>query len=168
MSGRLVRLIHSHPENIHKGVGNIDTLPHLYELFLPSSHTISQQKADITIFGHIHVPFIQKIYNRVIINPGSVGNSFDLIRNPKKDGNVLNTTLANYLILSGNLNSKNIYDPISYELVNLSYDIEKELQNEQDNLEYNNYKEELLNGKYRDSDQVYQTLEYFGIKKNDI
>lgn len=44
----------------------------------------------------------------MIINVGSVGNPIDVFRNNQKDGDVKNTTVANYLILSGNFDSKNI------------------------------------------------------------
>jgi len=107
MSGRLVRLFHATPEKINDFVGNIDSIDRLYKLFLPSKNTTSNEIADIVIYGHIHTPFIQRIYNRTIINTGSVGNSIDVFRNDKKDGNVKNTTVANYLIISGNYNSKN-------------------------------------------------------------
>lgn len=88
MSGRLVRLFHATPEKINDFVGNIDNVDRLYKLFLPSKNTISNQMADIVIYGHIHTPFIQRIYNRTIINTGSVGSSIDVFRNDKKDGNV--------------------------------------------------------------------------------
>lgn len=68
MSGRFVRLVHAHPEKIDKFAGNIDKIDRLYELFLPSSNTISDKKADILIYGHIHTQYVQKIYNRMIIN----------------------------------------------------------------------------------------------------
>lgn len=104
MSGRLVRLFHAHPNVINKFIGNIDKVENLYELFLPSDNTPSQSLADVAVYGHIHTQCMHKIYNRVILNTGSVGNSIDVIINESKDGNVNNTTLANYLIITGNLN----------------------------------------------------------------
>lgn len=168
MSGRLVRLFHSTPEKIDGYVGNIDKIDRLYELFLPSNNTKTNNVADIVIYGHIHTPFIQKIYNRTIINAGSVGNSIDVFRNDKKDGNVRNTTVANYLIICGNYNSQNINEKISYELVSIPYDIEKELASNIDNIEMSSYEEEIMNGKYRDMDRIYQSFEIRGIDKNDI
>lgn len=168
MSGRLVRLFHSTPEKIDGYVGNIDKIDRLYELFLPSNNTKTNNVADIVIYGHIHTQFIQKIYNRTIINTGSVGNSIDVFRNDKKDGNVRNTTVANYLIICGNYNSQNINEKISYELVSIPYDIEKELASNIDNIEMSSYKEEIMNGKYRDMEIIYQSFEIRGIDKNDI
>lgn len=168
MSGRLVRLFHATPEKINDFVGNIDNIDRLYKLFLPSKNTISNNKADIVIYGHIHTPFIQKIYNRTIINTGSVGNPLDVFRNDKKDGNVKNTTVANYLIISGNYDSKNIDEKISYELISVPYDIEKELESNIDNIEMSSYEEELRNGTYRDIDKLYKSFEVRGIDPNKI
>lgn len=168
MSGRLVRLFHASPEKINDPISNLDNLENLYKLFLPSQNTISKEKADIIIYGHIHTPFIQKIYNRTIINTGSVGNSLDLFRNDRKDGNVKNTTVANYLIISGNYNSKNIDEKISYEILNIPYDIDKEIKSNIDNVEKISYEEELRKGKYRDMEKVYKAFETKGIEKNQI
>ena len=168
MSGRLVRLIHSHPEKIDKFVGNIDKLEKLYELFLPTSNTISDKKADILIYGHVHTPYFQRIYNRTIINVGSVGNSLDVFRNDDKDGDIKNTTLVNYVILSGNLDSKNINDKISYEIVCLPYDINKELKDNQDNIEYESYEKELIEGKYRNMTKITESFKLRGIDVEKI
>lgn len=168
LSGRLIRLFHAHPEKIDKFVGNIDSIDNLYSLFLPSSNTVSNKKADIIIYGHIHTPFIQKMYNRVIINTGSVGNAIDVFRNEQKDGSIKNTTVANYLIISGNYDSKNIYEEISYELISVPYDIEKELESNIDNIEKEAYEEELRNGKYRDMNKIYDSFKIRGIDKDKI
>ena len=168
MSGRLIRLFHAHPQKIDKFAGNIDKIDRLYELFLPSSNTISDLKADVVIYGHIHTPYVQKIYNRMLINTGSIGNAIDVFRNDEKDGNVNNTTVANYLILSGVYNSKEIDNKISYELVSVPYDIEKELNSNSDNIELESYQEEIRNGKYRDMNKIYDSFEARGIDKNQI
>lgn len=168
MSGKLIRLIHAHPERINKFIGNIDTLTRLFELFLPSSNTISNLKADILIYGHIHTPYVQKIYNRTIINTGSVGNAIDVFRNNEKDANVQNTTVATYLILSGFFDSMNINEKISYELVSIPYDIDKELSDNTDNVEFELYEQELRNGIYRDVQKTYNSFNIRGIDKNEI
>ena len=168
MSGRLVRLFHATPEKINDFVGNIDNIDKLYKLFLPSKNTISNELADIVIYGHIHTPFTQRIYNRTIINTGSVGNSIDIFRNDAKDGNVGNTTVANYLVISGFLNSNNMNQQISYELISIPYDIDKELEANTDNIELESYEEEIRNGKYRDMQKVYKSFEIIGIDKDRI
>ena len=168
MSGRLIRLFHAHPQKIDKFAGNIDTIDRLYELFLPSDNTISDLKADVVIYGHIHTPYVQKIYNRMLINTGSIGNAIDVFRNEEKDGNIKNTTVANYLILSGIYNSKDIDNKISYELVSVPYNIEKELNDNSDNIEFDSYQEEIRNGKYRDMKKIYDSFEARGIDKNKV
>lgn len=168
LSGRLIRLFHAHPEKNYNFIGNIDKLERLYELFLPSQNTISDLKADIVIYGHIHTQFMQKIYNRTILNAGSVGNAFDSFRNPLKDGNVKNTTVANYLILTGNLDSLDINSEISYEFISLPYDIDKELESNIDNIELISYKNEIKNGVYRDINKLSKSFEIRGIDKNQI
>lgn len=168
MSGRLIRIFHAHPENIDRGVGNIDTLDNYYSLFLPSGKTVSKSIADVVIYGHIHIQYVQKIYNRTIINAGSVGNSLDIIRNEQKDGNLLNTTVANYVVLTGNLDSKDMNDSFSYELVSIPYDIDKELSNNIDNPEFITYQKELKEGKYRDINKLYKILNKCNIDTNTI
>ena len=168
MSGRLIRLVHAHPERIDKFAGNIDLINNIYNLVLPSDNTISNEKADVLIYGHIHTPYVQKMYNRYIINTGSVGNAIDVFRNPSKDGNVKNTTVANYLVLSGNLDSRNINETFSFELVSVPYDIEKEINNSEDNVELDSYSEELRRGMNRDTEKIYNSFTSRGINKEDI
>ena len=168
LSGRLVRLFHATPEKINGFIGNIDTIDRLYSLFLPSKNTISNKKADVVVYGHIHTPFIQRIYNRTIINSGSVGNAIDVFRNEEKDADVRNTTLANYVILSGKYDSKDINEKTSFEIVSVPYDIEKELKENEDNIEMESYEEELRSGKYRNMEKIYKSFELRGIETDKI
>ena len=168
LSGRLVRMFHASPTKINDFIGNIDTLDRLYRLFLPSENTVSKNKADVVIYGHIHMQFMQRIYNRTIINSGSVGNVIDVFRNDKKDGNVRNTTCANYAIISGDYNSKDYSNPISYELVSIPYDIDKELLDDDKNIEKEDYETELKKGKYRDMTKINKSFEIRGINPKDI
>ena len=168
LSGRLVRLFHATPNKINGFVGNIDTIDRLYSLFLPSKNTISNKKADVVVYGHIHTPFIQRIYNRTIINSGSVGNAIDVFRNEEKDADVRNTTLANYVILSGKYDSKDINEKISFEIVSVPYDIEKELKENEGNIEMESYEVELRSGKYRNMEKIYKSFELRGIETDKI
>lgn len=168
MSGRLIRLFHASPNKINDFVGNIDTLDKLYSLFLPSDNTISRNKADVIIYGHTHTQFMQRIYNRTIINTGAVGNSLDVFRNDEKDADVKNTSLANYVIIKGNYGSKDYLDSISFELVGIPYDVEKELSSDKENIEKDAYEEEIRNGKYRDMEKIYKSFELRGIDVDKI
>lgn len=154
MSGSLVRLFHATPESICGFIGDIDFVENKKKLFMPSQNTISNQIADIVICGHIHVQNLSRMYNRTILNPGSVGNAVDVIRNDEFDGNILQTTRANYMIIEGNLDSKSYDDSLSYEFINLAYDIDKEIETNIDTLEKDEYITELKYGKYRDMDKI--------------
>ena len=168
LSGRLIRLFHAHPDEIDGFVSNIDTLKQLYSLFLPGVHSLSDNKADVVVYGHIHMPYIQKLYNRVIVNAGSVGNAIDIYRNEEKDGNVRNTAVANYAVLRGVYGSKDWDEKISYELVSVPYDMEKELASNTDNIEMDSYQEELKSGKYRDLTKLYGRIAGKGIDVSAI
>lgn len=89
-----------------------------------------------------------KLYNRILINVGSVGNAFDIIRNTIKDGKCENTTNADYLIIEGKLNSKKHSD-IRFEFVSLNYDRNLEIERNKNNPEVEDYSKELLTGKFR-------------------
>ncbi len=168
LSGRLVRLFHATPKNIEGIVGNEDDIESLYSLFLSSENTLSQEKADIIVYGHIHTQSLHRIYNRCVLNAGSVGNSIDLFRNDEKDGDVRNTSLANYLVLSGKLDSTDMYESFSYEFVQVPYDVDKELGENADNIEFEAYETELRTGKYRDMARFYRFLEIKGIDRGKI
>ena len=111
---------------------------------------------------------MQKLYNRILINAGSVGNAIDVFRNNLKDGNPKNTTVANYLIISGIINSTNINDTISFEFVNVPYNIEKELERNKDNIDLDSYKEEMLNGNYRNLETIHKSFIDRGIDIDKI
>ena len=74
MSGSLVRLFHATDKANNKVVLNIDDIETKYEMFLPSEYTKSNNVADVVIYGHIHHSYMDKIYNKTLINVGSVGN----------------------------------------------------------------------------------------------
>lgn len=158
MSGRLIRLFHASPSKINDYISGIDGIDRLFSLFLPSDKTLSDLKADVVVYGHTHTQYIQKIYNRTIINAGSIGNALDVIRDENKDGDVRNTALANYVIISGELDCKDMTNKISYELVNVPYDLDNELLSNTDNIEFDAYSKEIKEGKYRDMERIYKAF----------
>lgn len=157
MSGSLVRLFHASPNHIYDFVFNLDSLENKYSLFVPTSNTISNKKADVVIYGHVHFQFLENLYNRTIVNVGSVGNPIDVIRNDFLDGDVSETTRANYLIIEGNLDSRVYDNSISFQFVKVPYDIEKELGS-LDVMEKQEYSFELKEGRYRDMDRLRNSL----------
>ena len=82
---------------------------------------------------------MDKIYNKTIINVGSVGNAFDVIRNKNKDSDVLETTKSNYLIIEGEYGSREYSSYISFQFIKVPYDIDRELEDEKLNIERENY-----------------------------
>ena len=168
MSGSLIRLFHATPEADDKAVLNVDTIQTKIKMFQPSENTISQKVADVIICGHIHHPYLDRLYNKTLINVGSVGNSFDTIRNKDKDSNVLETTRANYLIIEGEFGSTEYNSEISYQFVRVPYNIEKELEDEYLNIEKENYRFEILEGKYRNMTKVNENFKRLGINTEEI
>lgn len=168
MSGSLVRLFHATNKVNNKAVLNVDTIQTKYSMFLPTENTISQKTADVIIYGHIHHPYMDKIYNKTIINIGSVGNSFDAIRNVSKDSNVLETTKAYYLIIEGEYGSKEYNSEISFQFVKVPYNIEKELENNDNNIEKESYRYELTKGIYNDMTKINENFRRLGIEVDKI
>lgn len=159
MSGSLVRLFHATPTKINGFVSDLDSIDKKRNLFFSSENTISQDTADVVIYGHTHIQFLEKLYNKTMINVGSVGNAIDVVRNNNFDGNVEETTRANYLIIEGNLNSKTYDSSISYQFVSVPYDIDKELNSNKVNIEKEAYITELKEGKYRDMEVLRKSFE---------
>ena len=157
ISGRLVRMFHANPNNAWDNILSIDRIDDIYSLFLPTENT-SDNVADVIIYEHTHMQNLLKLYNRTLINVGSVGNAFDVIRNERKDGNAKNTTNADYLIIEGQINSKE-YSDIRYEFVSLKYDINQELEDSKNNPEFDNYSRELLTGKFRNINKYKDNFE---------
>lgn len=168
MSGSLVRLFHATPVANSQAVLNIDTIETKYKMFLPSENTISKEVADVVIYGHIHHPYLDKLYNKTLINVGSVGNSFDVIRNTAKDSKALETTKSNYLIIEGEYGRKDYSSDISFQFIKVPYDIKKELEDEDLNIEKENYRFELEQGMYRNMSKVNQNFKRLGIDVDKI
>ncbi len=168
MSGSLVRLFHATPTENNKAITNFDSIETKYKMFLPSANTISQDIADTIIYGHIHHPYMDKIYNKTLINIGSVGNSYDVVRNNLKDSNILETTKAFYLIIEGEYESKEYNSEMSFQFIKVPYNIEEELKNESKNIEKEYYRCELTQGMYRNMTAVNNNFKELGINIDKI
>lgn len=168
MSGSLLRVFHATPTVNNKAILNVDKIETKYQMFLPSENTISQNNADVVIYGHIHHQYMDKIYNKTLINVGSVGSSFDTIRNPDKDSNVLEITKSHYVIIEGDYDSRDYSNELSIQFVKVPYDIDKELEDEHLNIEKESYKYELKNGMYRDMTKVNENFKRLGVDVGEI
>lgn len=168
MSGSLVRLFHATPEKDNIVIINNDEIQTKLKMFYPSNNTMSQKNADVVIYGHIHHQYMDKIYNKTIINVGSVGNSFDVIRNPLKDSNVMETTKSNYLIIEEEYDSKKYSSDISFQFIKVPYDIDKELSSDKLNIEKENYMYELKQGRYRNMTKIYNNFKRLNVDVENI
>lgn len=168
MSGSLVRIFHATPEKDNIVIINNDEIQTKLKMFYPSNNTMSQKNADVVIYGHIHHQYMDKIYNKTIINVGSVGNSFDVIRNPLKDSNVMETTKSNYLIIEGEYDSKKYSSDISFQFIKVPYDIDKELSSDKLNIEKENYMYELKQGRYRNMTKIYNNFKRLNVDVENI
>lgn len=164
MSGSLLRLLHASPTKDNEVVLNLDSVSTKSKMFEPSSKTMSQEVADIVIYGHIHHQYLDKLYNKTLINVGSVGNSFDVIRKEEFDSDTKETTNAHYLIIEGAYQDKSYEKGISFQFVRVPYDIDKELEDIDLNLEPDSYSYETKEGMYRDMDKIKKAYEERGIK----
>lgn len=161
ISGNIVRFYHATPTKIDGFVGDMENLDTYYNMFLPSTKT-SSDIADVVLYGHIHKAFVKKLYNRTLINVGSVGNNFEVYRDCKRNASNAKTTKACYVILKGELNSKE-EGPLSYEFREIPYDVDKELESSKEAFEYDGLVSELKYGKYRDYLEIKKNLSDHGI-----
>lgn len=140
MSGYLIRLFHASPFGLdylfNPMFSNKDTIYSTTELENGLSlfentefigKTTSDPIPDIVGYGHIHTPNIFRIKNKTIFNPGSVGMPIEMLNSDIYDESNKFSTVASYVILEGNLNSKD-FASFSINLVRLPYDIEKEVK----------------------------------------
>ncbi len=163
MSGSLVRVFHASPRKDDEVVLNLDTIETKSTMFEPSPLTPSQEIADIVLYGHIHHQYLDKLYNKTLINVGSVGNSFDVIRKPDFDSSTKETVNVHYVIIEGNYGEKEYGNDISFQFVRASYDISKELEDIDKNLEPESYRYEIEEGMYRDMTKIKKGYEDRGV-----
>ena len=168
MSGSLVRIFHATPKVDNIAILNISSIQDKLEMFYPSENTMSQNIADVVIYGHIHHPYLDTLYNKTLINVGSVGNSFEPIRNPKKDSNSIETTRATYLIIEGEYGKKEYSNDISFKFIRVPYNIDKELEDEELNIEKENYRFELKEGIYRNMEKINEGFRKVGINPDEF
>lgn len=140
MSGHLVRLFHASPIS----------LEHVFNPMYPNSDTIYFNKIitdpndlfrntefigktendptpNVVGYGHLHTPNIYRFGNKTIFNVGSVGIPVEMINEGEEISDSKFSTMSSYMILEGELDSKEL-SSISFTLVRVPYDIEKEIK----------------------------------------
>lgn len=156
MSGNLIRIFHATPTSEFSFINDYDTnMTKKFSIFLGTDLTPTKQIADIVVFGHLHYSTMLRFYNKIFINCGSVGASTCPLYDQNLNSSPNEITQAHYLIIDGEFNSKEKGN-ISFSFESVSYDIEKELadNNEQNNMDLDDYKNELRFGKYRNIDRI--------------
>lgn len=168
LSGNLVRMFHANPNSFNSNLNHFDVnFKKKLKLFESGNFTISDKTADIVVFGHLHYQFMEKYYNRTLINCGSVGNSGCLIHDDRFNAEPKEIIQAHYLILEGEEGSKDKTDSLSVTFRSVNYDIETELKNGLDNPEFEDYEIELRKAKYRYIGRERETLKSIGYKFDD-
>ena len=158
VGNKLIRMFHATPDSIFRFVNDYDTDMSLkYGMFMPSKTTVSQDIADIVIYGHLHYQYLSTIYNKTLMCCGSVGNSICLVQNEYKNSSPDNICNAHYLLLNTD-NQNNI----SYCFKSCKYDINAELKSNKTNFELDNYEIELTKGRYRNMERVNSSFEAQG------
>lgn len=140
MSGHLIRLFHASPIS----------LEHIFNPMYPNSDSIYFNKIitdpndlfkntefigktendpipDIVGFGHLHTPNIYRFANKTVFNVGSVGVPVEMSNEGEENQTSKFSTMSSYMILEGKLASKEL-SSISFNLVRVPYDIEKEIK----------------------------------------
>ena len=72
------------------------------------------------------------------------------------------------MILEGEYGKKEYTDDISFQFIRVPYDINEELKDEYLNLEKENYRYELTEGKYRDMTKIEDGFRKMGIDVDSI
>lgn len=139
ISGHLIRLFHASPYGLNtiynpmftnKGTVFAGTELDGPEDLFKNTDFIgkgpSDSEPDIVAYGHIHTPCLVRYKNKMLLNPGSVGIPVEMLNTDVSDKSNKFSTLASYIIIEGNYLSKTL-DSISFNLVRVPYDIEKEV-----------------------------------------
>lgn len=139
MSGHLIRLFHASPYHLddifnpmftNKGTNfsgkEIENPEDLFENTEFIGKTENDPVPDVVGYGHIHTPCLVRFKNKTLFNPGSVGIPVEMMNSDINDISNKFSTLASYIILEGNYNSKEL-SSISFQIVRLPYNIQKEI-----------------------------------------
>ena len=140
LSGHLVRLFHASPFGLDYVFNPLyDNKDNFYadkqltnplQLFENTEFigkTNSDPIPDVIGYGHLHTPNLFRYQNKTIFNTGSVGIPIEMMNHDFLDNTNSFSTLASYVILEGNLDSKDLAE-ISFSFVRVPYDIEKEVE----------------------------------------
>ena len=146
MSGSLIRMFRASKNDTHYRTMDFDNVEDKMKLFEDEKGIIP----NIILYGDIHIQYMQKFYNKTLVNVGSVGNVVEYLNYDENIEDMSETTQAYYTILEGNYGSKE-RNSISIQFVRVPYDINREIDiAKRNNIpSLNNYILELTTGMYR-------------------
>ena len=105
---------------------------------------------DIVLYGDIHIQYMQKFYNKTLVNVGSVGNVVENLNHDETIKDMSETLQAYYTILEGEYSSRQ-RSSLSIQFIRVPYDINQEIEIAKKNncASLENYILELTTGMYR-------------------
>ena len=102
MSGSLIRMFHASKNDLHYRVTDFDTVENKMKLFEDENNIIP----DIVLYGDIHIQYMQKFYNKTLVNVGSVGNVIEFLHHDDTIEDISETLQEYYTILEGEFGQK--------------------------------------------------------------
>lgn len=145
LSGSFVRIFHASKTDTHHRILDFAPVEEKMELFKDE-----KQSPDIILYGDIHIQYMQKFFNKTLVNVGSVGNVVEFSNHDKTIDDMSETIQAYYTILEGEYQDKK-RNVLSIQFVRIPYAVEKEIeiakQKEMPGLE--KYVTELTTATYR-------------------
>lgn len=147
LSGSLIRMFHASKNDLHYRVTDFDTVENKMKLFEDENNIIP----DIVLYGDIHIQYMQKFYNKTLVNVGSVGNVIEFLHHDENAKDMSETLQAYYTILEGEFGQKQGKSPLSIQFVRVPYDIDKEIElaKKNNSISIENYILELTTAIYR-------------------
>ena len=88
ISGKLVRLFHAHPLHFNRYFPDSPIEQRLELFHYDQRGPGIKRQADVAIYGDIHIPYLQTLNGKILVNTDSVGNPLDIKQ-------------ASYVILEG-------------------------------------------------------------------
>lgn len=148
MSGNLIRMFHSTKENPWAYIYDFDNVDIKKKMFDDKNNIVP----DIVLYAHIHIQYMQKFYNKTLINVGSVSNAVEILNHDDTIQDMSKTTQSYYTIIEGEYQEKEkSKHSLSIQFVKVPYDINKELEMAKNNKvpQIEDYIKELSTAKYR-------------------
>lgn len=132
MSGHFIRFFHSSPNKLNQimNIPNPNNGNITYEEMFKNTPFIEKNPLDptpdIVFYGHTHTSGTGRYGNKQLVNVGPVGCAVEMLNDDPLDEKNKLTTMANYCILEGNKDSKEL-GTLSITFVKVPYSIEKQI-----------------------------------------